>query len=302
MSAVGPRLAAWLVGILICGTTFFSLCCAAEKSDAPFRIGFIGSMFSDVNENDAKAAVKVWGALIANEQNIPTSPDPAIFKDIEAVRRSLREKKVDAVGITLIEYAQLLPEISFSPIFLTYNAGSLTERYVLLTHRDGPIKKLADLGGRSLYMHTNPRACLAPLWLDDLLMQQGHPTAARLIGKIVKESKLAKVLLPVFFHQADACVVTRNGFDTMSELNPQISRQLVVLAESSAMVPAVFAFRADYNPSFKEKLIAGINALKTTPAGRQVLTIFHSEDIEVQAESHLDTALKLIATRAGLAL
>jgi phosphonate transport system substrate-binding protein len=257
-------------------------------------------MFSNVNENDAKAAVKVWGALIAKEQNVPTDPDPVILKSTDALFKALHEKEVDAVALTLIEYAQLRLKINFFPIFMTYNAGRLTEQYVLLAHREGLMKTPADLRGRSLCLYTNPRACLAPLWLDTLLVEQGHPRADRFTGKIIQNSKLSNVLLPVFFRQSDACVVTRSGFDTMSELNPQLAQQLVVLAESAAMVPAVFVFRGDYNPSFREKLIAGVNGLKKTPAGRQVLTIFHSEDIEVQPESRLKTALELIAMHEQL--
>ncbi|WP_373500525.1 phosphate/phosphite/phosphonate ABC transporter substrate-binding protein [Desulfococcus sp.] len=253
-----------------------------------------------MNENDAKAAVKVWGELIARERSVPTDPDPDIFRDIDALIRSLREKQVDAVGITMTEYARLRREVHFSPIFVTYNAGRTTEQCVLLSHRDGPVKSVADLRGRSLLLHTNPRACLAPLWLDTILVKQGHRAAARFAGRISRDAKLSKVVLPVFFRQTDACVVTRSAFDTMAELNPQLARQLAVLAESPEMVPAVFAFRADYNPHFKGDLIAGVNGLKRTPAGRQVLTIFHSEDIEEHPASCLDTALELIAAHEKL--
>ena len=293
------RLSALLVFLFAVGV-LLSRSGAAETLSESFHIGFASSMFSDVNENDAKAAVKVWGQLIARERNVPTDPEPAIFKDIDAILRSLREKQVDALGITTIEYDRLRREVDFAPIFVTYNAGRITEQYVLLAHRDGPVKSIAALRGRSLVLHTNPRACLAPLWLDTILVGHGHPTGARFAGMIARDTRLSKVVLPVFFRQADACVVTRSAFDTMAELNPQLARQLTVLAESPAMVPAVFAFRADYNPIFRENLIAGVNDLKKTPAGQQVLTIFHSEDIKVHPASCLDTALELIATHERL--
>lgn len=288
-----------LVFIFACGAPF-SPCGAADTSDSPFRVGFTSTMFTDVNENDAKVAMKVWGAVIAKEQNVPVDPDPTILKDSDALLRSLIQKQVDAVGITLVEYAQLRRKIRFDPIFITYNVGSMTERYVLLTHRKGRVKTLADLGGRSISLQTNARACLAPLWLDTLLVKQGHPATARFAGRIVQSAKLSDVILPVFFGKTDACLVTRSGFDTMSELNPQLARQLVVLAESPAMVPAILGFRDNYHPSFREKLIAGLSNLKKTPAGRQVLTIFHSEDIEEQSKDCLDTALELITTHEQL--
>lgn len=273
---------------------------AAEVSES-FRIGFTSAMFTDINENDARAAIKVWGEMIARDQNVPTDPNPIIFKNIEPMLYSLKAKEIDAVGITTIEYSMLSHKVSFSPIFMTYHSESIFEQYVLLIHRKSEIKTLADLTQKSMCFYQNPRACLAPLWLDTLLVQNGHPTTACLTDKISWETKLTKAVLPVFFRQKDVCVVTRSGFNMMIELNPQLARQLIVLAESPEMVPAVFAFRADYKPNFKEKIISGIKNLKKTSAGQQVLTIFQSEDIEAQPAAYLETALELISTHKRIA-
>ena len=257
-------------------------------------------MFTDVNENDARAAVKVWGQTLARERGVPTDPDPFIFKTVEQLRSSLEQREVDAVALTLLEYDLIRRDVNLAPIFLTYNSGSTTEQYVLLAHRDGPVQTMADLRGRHLLSHSNPRTCLAPLWLDTLLVEAGLPAAAALAGKTTLETKLSRVVLPVFFRQADACVVTRSGFAMMSELNPQVGKQLVVLAASEAMVPAVFAFRADYAPPYRETLLAGVRDLHSSPAGQQVLTIFHSERIEEQPAASLESALELIAAHAQL--
>jgi phosphonate transport system substrate-binding protein len=293
------KVAACLVLIFACGVPLMP-CSAMNQPEESLRIGFTSSMFTDVDENDARAAIKVWGAMIAKQTNTPATPVPVILKDAETLLQSLRKKQVDAVGITLTEYAQLLRDIHFDPIFVTYKDGSMTEQFVLLAHRKGPVKTLADLGGRSLSVHVNSRAYLAPLWLDTLLIKQGHTAAARFAARIVPNAKLSNVILPVFFRKSDVCLVTRSGFDTMVELNPQLGQQLVVLAESPPVVPAVFAFRADYRPSFREKLIADLTSLKKTAAGRQVLTIFQSEDIKEQSKDCLDTTLALIATHAKL--
>lgn len=293
------RIVVWLIFIFLCiGQPNHS--CADNSPEAPFRVGFTKSMFTDVNENDARAAIKVWGKMIAEDQNVPTDPNPAILNNMNDLLLALQKKEVDAVGVTTTEYAQLTQSIRFSPIFVTYSGGSTTEQYVLLTHRKSPVKTLGDLDGRQLNVHANPRACLAPLWLDTLLAKEGHTSANHLTGKTVSLSKLSQAILPVFFRQADACLVTRSGFDTMAELNPQLARELVVLAESPVMVPAVFAFRADYQPSFKEKLFTGVNNLNKTPAGRQVLTIFQSENIEEQPPECLEPALTLITSHKQL--
>ena len=289
----------WLVFLLTTGM-LLSSSGAADTSNLVFRIGFISSLFTDVNENDARAAIKAWGNQVANEQSMPVATYPSVFKNIGAMRQAILKKQVDAMCMNTIEYDQLRRDVNLDPIFVTYNTGRMIEKYVLLAHQEGSVKKLADLSGRNLNLHLNPRASLAPLWIDTLLIREGLPTATRITSKIFHDTKLSNVVLPVFFRQADACIVTRSGFDTMSELNPQLARQLIVLAESREIVPSILVFRADYNQVYKEKIIAGMKGLKDTPAGRQVLMIFQCDDIDEQPASCLNTALELIATHKRL--
>ncbi len=249
---------------------------AAEPERANFRVGFSNAMFTDVNENDAKASVKVWGQSIARERGIPTDPDTRIFQSPAEMSRALRDRTVDAVGITVLEYAALVPEVRLAPIFVTHTGGRSREQYLVLVHRDSKIDRLADLRGKSLTFHQNSRVRLAQPWLDTLLIQETGKPAAELLGGVTHTLKLSKVVLPVFFRQSDACVVTLTGFETMRELNPQVGQQLKIVARSPEVVPSVFCFRADYAPAFKEELYAGIRDLHKTVAGQQVLTVFQS--------------------------
>ena len=86
----------------------------------------------------------------------------------------------------------------------------------------------------------------------------------------------------------------------MIELNPQTGKALKVLATSPKMVPAIMCLRANYAPPFKDKLLAGLRDLHLTPSGQQVLTIFHSERLEEQPASCMDSALELLATHRRL--
>jgi phosphonate transport system substrate-binding protein len=142
---------------------------------------------------------------------------------------------------------------------------------------------------------------MAEPWLDTQLAKEGAKPTAAWLGKITKTTKLSHVVLPVFFHQCDACVAMRSEFETLCELNPQLGQQLQIIARSPEMVTAMFCFRADYAPAFKAKIFAGLEDLNKTPAGQQVLTIFESEKTAVEPASCLDSALEILALRAQLA-
>ena len=86
----------------------------------------------------------------------------------------------------------------------------------------------------------------------------------------------------------------------MVELNPQLGKQLRVIATSDEIVPTIFAFRADYDSPFKSQLIAAVTDLRSSVAGQQVLTIFQSDGMSQYPVSHLQSALDLIAAHARL--
>ena len=272
---------------------------AAEP--AVFHFAFSSSVLTDVNENDAKASIKVWAQSIATQQGVAIYPDVLVTPDVETMNQALRAGKVDAAVLTLDDYASVSRDVAFSHLFCAVHGGKLTEEYVLLVHRASVIEQLAQLRGHELLVFKNPRAGLAEPWLDIQLMGSGQPAATAFFSRIERVPKLSKVVLPVFFRQADACLVTRRGFETMCELNPQIGRQLRVIAGSPAFVPAMFCIRADIQPTTADPVVANVRALHTTPAGLQILTIFEGERLEEISPARLAESLNLLAEHARLA-
>ncbi len=273
---------------------------SGDSNTALLRVGFSSSMFTDVNENDAKAAVKAWAQVLAKERNIPIDPEARVLNGTEEISRALQSKLVDAVALTTDEHSRLGRELLSSEFIVGVNDGRLTEEYVLLVHRDSGIERVGDLRGRSLNFFQNTRMSLASAWLDTLLVKDGLGRTSKFFGRVTQLNKLPRVILPVFFRQSDACVVTRRGFHIMAELNPQVGQQLKVLSSSPELVPAGFCFRRDYNNPLKERILAEFGKVHTTPAGQQVLTIFQSGRLEVHPISILNSSLELLASHSRL--
>lgn len=281
--------------VALFASLFLALGRGTARESESFRIAFSSALFTDVNENDAKAALKVWGQTVAKERGIESDPDPKILKSIENMAHALRSNSADALGITAPEYEILARDVKLAPLFVPVVSGRITEEYLLLVHRDSKIENVGDLQGRGLTVYENPRTSLAPQWLETVLAKRGLKPSVDLFARVSRVSKLPKVVLPVFFRQNDACVVSRSGYETMVELNPQIGKQLKTLETSPPLVPAVFCFRVDYSPAFKSQLMAGVRELHTSAAGHQVLTIFQCEKMEECPASALQTTLDLLA-------
>jgi phosphonate transport system substrate-binding protein len=267
---------------------------AAAQELAPFHVGFSSTSFGDVNENDAKAAVKVWAQELAREQRISADPQPYIFKSTDEIAEALIRKQIDAVSLSTEQYHALRERVAIDQIVVSVTGHSIYDKYVLLVHGQSPIERVADLRGRTLVVATGPRATLAPTWLAALLQSEGLGAATNFCSGVTYVPKMAKAVLPVFFRQIDACIVTRKGFDTMVELNPQLGVQLKAVAVSQEMVPFVFCFRADYTSPIRKQIMDAIANWHRTPAGRQILTIFQCDSLEERPLSCLDSTLEFL--------
>lgn len=283
----------WLMALLAAVPSF----AGHSSTDRSFRVGFSKAMFSDVNDTDAKAAVKAWAISIAEERDIRVDPDPQVYSSPEALAEALASHTVDAAGITAAEYFAMEGASAWGPVFAAAIGDEITSTYYLIVHRESAISGIADLRGKRLLLHENPRACLAEPWLRSLLRERRLEPNAGFFGSLIYTTKLSQVVLPVFFRKADACVVTRHGFDTLTELNPQLARDLVVIEISPALLATVFSFRGDYTSPVMDKLMSGMRELHLSPSGRQVLTIFHSDRMVEVSPAALETARALLTSQ-----
>lgn len=266
----------------------------SQEPEHPFHFGFSTALMPDVNEDDASAAMKVWAEGVVKNGVINADPHVLMFHDFASLQTALRNKTVDGVVAPTAEYFALTNEFEFNHFVFSVVAGSIFDEYILLVRAEGRFAKVEDLRGCTLNSLKQTRTSLAPIWLDTLLLEKGLPPAAQFCGRVTEATKLTQTVLPVFFGKADACLVTRTGFNTMCELNPQVGRQLRVLAASTNYVPSGFFFRAGYPPARQEECLAEFKRVGKNPAGLQILTVFQTESLEEQPASVLNSTLDLL--------
>ena len=168
------------------------------------------------------------------------------------------------------------------------------EQYLILAKQNSGIGHLGDLKGGRLCLLKTPRMCLAPGWLSTILDEGRYGPAEQFFGSVATDAKFSRVVLPVFFGQADACLTSKRGFDTMGELNPQVSRDLRVLASTPPMAVIFYVFCKNYHSAQREKLIKALSGLCESPAGRQLATLFQFDALTVRDVSCLASALSIL--------
>ena len=267
---------------------------------APIRFGFSRQIFGAVNENDGRAALKAHVQAIGRADGIPMDANFPVFDNAKQMEQALRAGAVDMIALRTDEFLELTPEMVGGPLIVAVVRGRTDDEYVLLVRHDGGLGGIAALKGRQIMVLQNPRAPLALHWLDVMTLREGLGPAAQVVGRMTQVPKSSRAVLPVFFKQADAALVSRSGFEMMGELNPQIKSQIKVLAFSRPMVPVVMCFRSGVPQTSIDRVVTATLKMHTTVSGQQVMTIFQFDRLDALPRSCLDSARELLAEHARL--
>lgn len=275
------------------------LCAMAEPSiptadTEVLNIAFSEAMFSDVNMNDAKASIKAWTAALGRDLDLNVTSETRIIDRPEDLLASLLAGEIDVLATTSTEFLAVEGEVRIDPLFTGLQDGSNYEEYVLLVHRDSDLETIDDLKGRTVLFWDNPRTCLMEEWLESLCNGPVCNGDGRFFGSFSQTKKLSAVVLPVFFRQSDVCLVTLRGWQMMGELNPQIALQLRAVATSPQLVVIVLGLRADYESQYRERLIEVLQEMHESAGGRQILTLFHGDQLQQSPSSVLDSSRELL--------
>jgi len=274
------------------------LCCAlaaiAEPTPEPFRLGFTQDIFSNRNKNDTLAAMKSWSQTITRERGVDIDPDMIVFDSVEQAADAVKEKRVDALTLLLDEYSAVPTGLLSGPYFRDQINGETHIEFVLLGRRDGAVRELDDLRGARLIAHDYADVQLALDWLGARLAESGLDSVGRLASSFERNPKLSATVLSVFFGKNDACLVSLEGFESMVELNPQLSKQLSVIEISQPVIPSMFCFRNDLDEARKTRLFTVVLRLGESVTGQQVLRVFKADGMAEVTAEELDRSLALM--------
>jgi phosphonate transport system substrate-binding protein len=265
-----------------------------------FSIAFSAGLFADVNMTDALAATKVWTTAIVRKKGFDSPAEPTIFNDTAWITDALKNQRVDIAVLLSREYLEIREKVPLTPHFVPRRRGRIEEECLLLVHRLSGINSAEDLSGKDILLLLSAKGGMGRTWLENSLIEKGFPSMEKFFGKVTGMQKASRTVLPVYFRQVDACLVTRDGFETMAELNPQLKNDLKIIATSPAFLPAILCTRANYESPYKNPALEALRDLHTEPGGQQLLIMFKIDDLVPFESRYLDSARQLIAQNLKL--
>ncbi|HWR89397.1 MAG TPA: PhnD/SsuA/transferrin family substrate-binding protein [Dissulfurispiraceae bacterium] len=246
----------------------------ADAQDPSFSImiGYMATVFVDVDMDDAKVVTKLWSDMVVRKKR--GRAETKVYQDLPELERDLKAGKVDMAIMVSNDFVELRNRVPIEPIMVSSREKEFYEELYLLVRKDSGIKSVKDLRNKTFILQKGQYAVVHKIWLETLLMNEGGHDARQFFSSVKDARKPSQAVMPVFFRQADACIITRNGFDVMAEMNPQLRNELLVLARSPKIASGVIALRKDFREDRKETVRELLSTLHEDTQGKQLLTLF----------------------------
>ncbi len=258
------------------------------------RIGYSSDTFTGVDLKDARMALEVWTEQLVSEVGKKYVAKTLIFEDFPLMLKAIRADEVEMVILSTLDYLKVEGSVALEPAFVGVSGSDPREEYVFLVNESEGIRTLRQLKNKRLIIEAGGRGKIALMWLDTLLLKAGLPQAKDFFREIKEVNNPSRAILPVFFKQSDACIVVRSAFDTMVELNPQVSKEIKVLHRSPGFLFTITFFHRNIDKEMQQEIRKSASNLQNNARGRQILTLFHIDRVIEFQPSYLENILALL--------
>jgi len=263
-------------------------------------VAFSKSTFLNVSKEQAQSVAALWTTIVANKWGRTSST--RICSTLAELETDIRSKKIDLVVLLTTEYLELRGKVPLEPLFIPVQGNNLYDRLVLVVRKDSGLRSLTDLKGKTLLQKIDLSADRRSLWLDTLLMRQGMRNPERFFSNAREITKPSASIFAVFFRKADACIVTQRSLRVMSELNPQLSSDLLVLEESPPWPTSIIAVRKGLPVQHRKTIQEVLGTLDQSTQGKQLLTLFRMDSLALFRPEYLSRLEELFKENKDLKL
>jgi ABC-type phosphate/phosphonate transport system substrate-binding protein len=300
MGTVLKRAVKLVAVVVLCGLGFTAAASdekrhGSEKGNRnSIVVGYSSRVFCSVDSKDVIALTKVWMELVDRKMNNPWKTNVAFFENIRELENALSAGEVDIAVLLPEELIHLRRRIPLVPVLSADYGKHFYDELVLLVRNDSGISDIRQLRNKRLRIQTGQKGTIPMRWLESVLAKKMFSDARGFFSTIQEADRASQVILPVFFGQADACLANQTEFETVAEMNPQISRRLRILERSPGYLTGVIAVRKDSTSERRNALLDAIQQLQSEPRGVQLLTLFRINRLIPFKAEHLASVEQLL--------
>lgn len=268
-------------------------------SEASLVFGYSPRVFYNVDPKDVVGLIEVWARTVDLKLNNRTKSSTIAFKTMADAEKALSKKEVDVLVLIPEEYIRLRAKSNITAV-LSADYGKHFYNDLFLLAREGEgVSGIEQLRGKNMIVDVGQQGSIPIKWLDSLLTAQVSSNAQGFFRSMAEATKSSQAVMPVFFGQADSCLVSRNHYETMVELNPQIGQKLRILERSPGFVTGILAMRNDLQKTTRDAIAKTLSEMHTDPKGKQIMNLFRINRLVPFKPEHLTSVEKVLKERRG---
>ena len=256
-------------------------------------IGFSQNLFTGQDQRDVAAALDVFAQELSKKAGLSFLPQMRLFDSPDTYSDAIQRGSLSIVCATTSDYFQLRKKSDLSPFVVPTVNGSSSEDRILLVHTASNLTNLTSLAKKKIVFKAGARGEISQRWLTVELFNLHQPVPEFFFSKIILAKKESEALMSVFFRQADAAIVTTTAYTIMTEQNPQLKRDLVIIARSPRYMYSVICFTNNISANDRLILSKTFLSMNSYTAGRQILQVFQHDDMAAFQMDNMNTIEQL---------
>mgnify|MGYP001603149145 CR=1 FL=1 len=179
-------------------------------------------------------------------------------------------KQLDAAFIGSFNYVLTHIKIGIEPIVRPDYAGVSAYHGLVLVRADSSIQKVSDMQGKRLAL-VHPATFTGSLYPLYYFKTKGILDIKNYFSKIFFTNSHENAILALLQNEADVAIVKDQVYFRMARKDPDIEKNLTVVASSEPVPTNTFCVRKELDPAMKEKLRDLLCSLDKDPNAESVL-------------------------------
>ncbi len=268
-----------------------------------YTVGYMKNIFSQVDINDAQAAIKVLLNEILKTYNYNNNYNlkVKIYTQSSEVAEQMKQDSLAVLALNTYDYLNYADKIGLDPVLVPVSKEDVFVQYYILVRKESNFKSIVDLKGTDIGILSGGNYIASKFWLDIMLAKENIPDKTRYFKHISWSEKESQLILNLFFGQSDACIVSSEAFSLMKDLNPQIGEKIIIIRSSSKYLWGVMCFTKTFTNQEERNLFytnsIGVQKLNS---GRQLYSLLKITGLEPFKNVYLNSFKDLLKDYAFL--
>lgn len=275
-----------------------SINCSEEATDniLNLEIGFSKKVFYNVDIRDAAAAAHLITLKTVQEMKKNVQLTTIIYENNDEIIADLKAKKLDLITVLSEDLPELIEQNIVDPFLIEIEKDEIYEHYVLCARRDMPGSGLKALANKTLILSVWVESDLPTYWLNSLLNENHLPSVSSFFSQIDMIQRPEQAVMRVFFCKSDVCLVQKQTFEVLKEMNPQIAKDITIIEESPGFVNGVLCLNRSLTDEHDNRSLIEETLLnmKQTTGGEQLMELFDIDDFLPYEDAYLHDTFEVI--------